>query len=494
MDDLHGRTRTDTDGHGRTRTDTDLQRLIRWFCWYLDCSVEELARRAGVNESSVRRWAKGTTTPRRANVEKLAEAAGLRMTFIEAVVLPGIAAVRLAEASEEEVFRDLAEAAREFDSSLAGLGRVAVTELVAYLEAEPEVEREDAREQCNRLKSREADDLWYLIEARPEFQTKELALLLALESADAASDDAGRALLLARVAHRAAQLAGGVALEGWTLAFGMNALRVSNEMQEAKEILVRAHDRWQAGDEAERAMLPGWRLLDLEASLCRDQRQFSRALDLLAKAEAAAPPEDLPRILVKRAVTLEHMGDAEGAIEVLQEAAPLAERQGDSRLVFRILANLGANLCHLDRYGEAEELLPRIQELAAGSRKELDELRMVWLRARIDAGQGRAAEARSGFDQVRSGFEEREMGYDYALASLERAELDLREGRTAEVKALAEEMAWIFKKKGIHREALAALGLFRAAAGREEATAEMAGRMVRYLYRARREPGLKFGG
>lgn len=31
------------------------------------------------------------------------------------------------------------------------------------------------------------------------------------------------------------------------------------------------------------------------------------------------------------------------------------------------------------------------------------------------------------------------------------AELDLREGRYAEARALAEEMKWIFKAKGIHR-------------------------------------------
>jgi len=186
----------------------DLQRLIRWFCWYLDCSIEELARQAGVDESSVRRWAKGKPTPRRANIEKLAEAVRLPMTFIEAVVLPGIAAVRLGQSAEEEVFRELAEAGRALEDSLTGVGRAAVAELVTFLEEEPSFEREDAREQCERLKNRDAEDLWYLIEARPEFQTRELALLLADESENAASDDADRARLLARVAHRVAELAG----------------------------------------------------------------------------------------------------------------------------------------------------------------------------------------------------------------------------------------------------------------------------------------------
>lgn len=474
--------------------DDDLQRLIRWFCWYLDISIEELARRAGVDESSVRRWAKGKAAPRRANLEKLADAAGLSMTFIDAVVLPGIAALRLGQATEEEVFRELAEAAQAVEGSLAGVARAAVAELVVFLAGEPADEREDAREQCERLKTREAEDLWYLIEARPEFQTRELALLLAFESAEAASDDAGRALLLARVAHRVAQLAGGGALEGVTLALVGNAHRVANQLEEAADALERGLALWQAGEEAERATLPGWRLLDLEASFRRDQRQFAPALELLSEAQAAAPPEDLPRILVKRAVTLEHMGDFEGAIELLEEAALLVDGRREPRLPLKIYFNLGANLCHLGRHGDAEELLPKIQELAAGAPKQLDEIRMVWLRARIDAGLGRAAEARAAFDQVRKDFESREMAYDYALASLERAELDLREERHAEVKSLAEEMAWIFKKKGIHREALAALTLFRTAAAREQATAGLAGRMVRFLYRAQHDPDLKFAG
>lgn len=84
------------------------------------------------------------------------------------------------------------------------------------------------------------------------------------------------------------------------------------------------------------------------------------------------------------------------------------------------------------------------------------------------------------------------MAYDYALASLEHAALDLKEGRTGEVRDLAEEMAWIFESKGIPEGMLAALMLFREAVAREAATAEMAWRMVRYLYRARHDAELRF--
>src|SRR6185295_13510129 len=150
------------------------------------------------------------------------------------------------------------------------------------------------------------------------------------------------------------------------------------------------------------------------ASFCRDRRRFPEALKLLEDAEAVAPPEDIPRILVKRAVTLEHMGDPEGAIEVLREAAQRAEGQRDPRLPWTIQFNLATNFCHLKKYGEAAGLLPKIQELAIaiGSRKELDEIRTIWLRGRVDAGLGRAAEARAAFEQVRGELKKRNMAAD----------------------------------------------------------------------------------
>jgi hypothetical protein len=70
--------------------------------------------------------------------------------------------------------------------------------------------------------------------------------------------------------------------------------------------------------------------------------------------------------------------------------------------------------------------------------------------------------------------------------------LYLEEGRTAEVRALAAEMAWIFEAQGVHREALAALALFRRAARAERASVEQARRLLSYLVRARQDRELRF--
>ncbi len=84
------------------------------------------------------------------------------------------------------------------------------------------------------------------------------------------------------------------------------------------------------------------------------------------------------------------------------------------------------------------------------------------------------------------------MDYDTALVSLELATIFAREGRTDAVKALARHMAPIFQAQGVHREALAALALFRQAAESEEVTADLARRLLDYLHRARQDPKLRF--
>jgi len=118
--------------------------------------------------------------------------------------------------------------------------------------------------------------------------------------------------------------------------------------------------------------------------------------------------------------------------------------------------------------------------------------RAIWLEGRIAAGQGRNAEARMFLREARRKFETEGMFFDVALSLLEEAALLLDETRTSEVKRLSEELAKVFSSKGVHREALAALRLFKEAAEREVATAEMARRVLRYLYRARYDQGLQF--
>lgn len=182
---------------------------------------------------------------------------------------------------------------------------------------------------------------------------------------------------------------------------------------------------------------------------------------------------------------LEQLGDFTGALRALEEAAPAIEAASEQRLRFGLLFNTAANLRHLQRYEEAAELLPRVREMAVHL-GELHQIRVLWLTARVAAGLGRREEAEAGFQRVRRDFEDRDLPYEAALASLDLAVLWLEAGRTAEVRDLAVEMEKVFKEKKIDREALAAVILFCEAARREAATVELARRVMGEIEAARR--------
>ncbi len=226
-------------------------------------------------------------------------------------------------------------------------------------------------------------------------------------------------------------------------------------------------------------MLDGSRPLDLKASLRRQNKRYSESLDLLDQAFSLSPaPEAQARILLKKAATWTRGGNPERAIEALRQAEALLSEVRDPRLAWLVRYNLALSLWKLGRYTEAEALLPAVRELAADLGNELDVLRGLWLEGRVAAGLGRREEALPALEQVGRYFTTQEIAYDAALASLEVAVLYLEAGRRREVKRLAEEMIWIFKAQGVHEEALAALRLFCEAAGREEATVELARRAI----------------
>jgi tetratricopeptide (TPR) repeat protein len=133
-----------------------------------------------------------------------------------------------------------------------------------------------------------------------------------------------------------------------------------------------------------------------------------------------------------------------------------------------------------------------VREIAERLGGELDLTRVVWVGAKIAAGLGRTSEAEAAFEQARMVFERRELTYDYALVSLELALILLEQGRTGETRTLAEEMLQIFQVQKVDREALAALKVFCDAAKKEMATVEQTRRIVKFLYRARHDPELRF--
>ncbi len=319
-----------------------------------------------------------------------------------------------------------------------------------------------------------------------------LAERLAEESRRAAPRSATTALELAGLAVTVARLAAGSdawrsRLEGYARAFLANALRIQGSLPQADAQWRMVRRLWHAGAAGDpTAILPEWRLLDLEASLRRDAGHFGVALDLLDRAAAAAPRAAAGRILLKRGSTLEQAGDATAAAAALREAAPLVIETGDLRLQFGLEFTLTAVLCHLGAFADASAQLPRLRHLTLELANDLDVLRVSWLAARVAAGMGNRQEASAAFSHVREQFADRGNGVASAMVSLDLAILYLEEGRLAEVRRLAQKIWKVLAAQKVEREAVASLKLFCEAANREVATIEQARTALRLLDRSSR--------
>ena len=393
----------------------------------------------------------------------------------------------------EEVAREIALLTREKMTQTVHRSRAVPVE--GYPEEHDLIPaRQRAGELFSRLEPLAEPMRLTLVQEAEEYQIWSLCERVCLASAREASRKVERAAAWARLAQEIAARVQGPEIwrsriQGYAAAHAANVLRVSGELKAADAAFEEAKRLWSSGSDPERVLDPG-KLLDLEASLRRDQRRLDEALALLDEAVAVGRcPE---RALIKKGFTLEVMGQYERAVDTLLQALPLIDSLSDPRLENLLNFNLAVNFCHVGRFKDAAELVPLMRGLAAELGDEIDLIRMDWLDGRIAAGLGRSFEARRLLSEARREFGQRGMEADAALALLEEAALLLDAGRTAEVKVLARELTRVLESKGVHREALAALRLFYEAAEREEATADLARRILRYLFRARYDQGLRF--
>ena len=470
-----------------------LRHVVVFLRFKADLTQEEFGKAAGVHQGLLSRYERGQQAPSEKTLRRMATAADMPWPLV--VQMQSFFAVVLAAAGRRTSVQPVAE---PLDAAALEPVLLAVAPyLAADAAAEPNPQTpEEAR--------REAEQVWAALERFPQRERRRLLELaprasqsgaLAVRVCDAseraAADTPGEALELADLALWIAQRAAGSSpgrLEGYCWAHMGNARRVANDHTGADVAFRQAWDLWRRGADADPELLTEWRLLDLEASLRRDQRRFPESLDLLDRALAASGGDQAAagRILLKKEFTLEQMGDIEGALAALAGAAPLVEASGDPHLLFTLRFNTADDLRHLEHYEEAAARLPGVRELAEQQGNDLDLLRLAWLEARVAAGLGRKEEAMAGLEQVQRAFTERTLAYDAALAGLDLAALWLEAGRTAEVRELAVAMAWIFKAKGIAREALASLKLFCEAAQWEKATAALARRTLVEVEKAMR--------
>lgn len=274
-----------------------------------------------------------------------------------------------------------------------------------------------------------------------------------------------------------------------------NAQRVRSDLQGAEQSFEVAYHHLQHGT---RELMERAIFLDLKASLLRDQRRFDEALRLLRRAASIFLQEGeehrAGRSLVKLSTIYDYSGRPEDAIPALSQALELIDPEQEPRLLLSAWHNLSFVLADLGRYLPAQSLYRKARSLYREFSDAWTQNRRKWLKAKILHGLGQAAQAETLYLAARDGFIDEGIPYDTALVSLELATLYAGQGRTGELKRLAEEMVPIFASRKIHREALAALAYLKQAAEAERASFELVARVAAFVKKAQFDPSACFEG
>jgi tetratricopeptide (TPR) repeat protein len=278
----------------------------------------------------------------------------------------------------------------------------------------------------------------------------------------------------------------GLAVLGNTLRMRSDLTRAEQYLDEAETVL-----RAGTGDPVERG-----HLLDLTASLRKDQQRFDEANRLLAWAvrlyRSVGEDHRAGRSLLTQSAVCRLAGAPEQGIRILRQATKWISPEKDPRLALCIQHNLVLGMADLGDFPAARQVFLAARPLYARFRDSWTQRRRAWAEGKVLAGLGQHDEAERLLAWAQQGFVEQEIAYDAALVSLDLAAVYAKQGKADELKRLAAAMVPIFRARDIHREALAALGWFRQAVEMERATVEMVRGVVDYLRRARHNPRLRF--
>jgi tetratricopeptide (TPR) repeat protein len=274
-----------------------------------------------------------------------------------------------------------------------------------------------------------------------------------------------------------------------------NARRLGSDLKGAEEAISLAE---RFSEEGSADPLEEARILDLKASLLGDQGRLEEAAGLLDVVidihEDIRDTHRKGRALISKGLFLAYAGQPEQGLDWISRGLELIRGEQEPRLILMANHNIAWCLTDCGRAEEAQRHLDGIRHLYDGFSDPWTRLRLDWLEARIAAGLGRREEAERKLQELRDAFVEQRLGYEASIVTLDLAAIYLEQERTADVRRLAEEALPVLLAQDIHREAMAALIAFQQATEIERATPRMVQQVAAYLYRARKNPELRFEG
>jgi tetratricopeptide (TPR) repeat protein len=335
-------------------------------------------------------------------------------------------------------------------------------------------ERTAAPAQLAELLALPAPEREVAVATQARFQTYALASYTLERCEKVVSHDPLMAGELARLARAIAEQAdprscGGSAaladLESYAMAMEGNARRVSGDLRDAFRSFLDARQAQERGgadpDLSARIDL-------LEASLRRDLRQFSSALDLLDRAErvfVALHDRNLQaRTIINRANVYLVMRDVDKVVCTLREALPLAQ---DPWLALCVRHNLVFALAEGGHAREAADLYAVSRDFYLQFNDPLTTSRRLWAEGLIARELDEDLElAERLLTQAADRLAEHGYGFDAALAGLDLVTVYARRGQSADVLRVASDLVHLFQVRNVHPEALAALTMVQQAAQR----------------------------
>lgn len=273
-----------------------------------------------------------------------------------------------------------------------------------------------------------------------------------------------------------------------------NAVRATGRLVESEQLFGSVRKLTLLGGVSDPDVLA--RLDSLEGSLRKDQRRFREAEEVLTRArflyELAGERRQMGCVSMQLSTVHFQSGQLARALRLGREAIGYFDPEADLCLFLAARRNLALYLAEQGSYEEALTLLNSDEERHRILKEPHLQIRYEWIRGKVALGLGDTASAERHLLAAREVFLQSKIAYDAAMVSLDLARAYLAAGRTADTKKLASEIMPIFSAEEVHREAIAALILFRDAADREELTTTYLRELTAFLEAAQADPTLRF--
>lgn len=271
-----------------------------------------------------------------------------------------------------------------------------------------------------------------------------------------------------------------------------NALRVSELFEEAQDAFHRSYNHYTQGSQNPLLLA---RLLDFLSSLFRARRRFKVARNTLLMVYTIylrhGERHLAGRAILSMGIYTGYSGEPEKALRLLSKGFKLIDASLDPELVFAGIHNQIWFLADCGQFEKAEKLLFQNRGRYEGQGR-LNRLRLRWMEGRIDTGLGRHDRAATIFEEVKDGFNEADLGFPAALASLDQALALMRRGRTSDAREIALEAAEAFRALGVEREMLTATLFLREAFLLGVAQISLLEDVIAFLRRAEHDPEARF--